>query len=157
MHFATPPTDSSSTLAPKAGTRSPPAGAVFGPCADSSMFETRSLFLPRHDLAHRAEFPPVEDVAGGTGRLRLDRSTLGTVTGDARRDAGDEDVAAGLRMPRIMAMVAFDRRVLGMIEASRRQKAREHHDRRDMERTAGTVGDMAVNGTTLFVEDDADR
>ena len=78
------------------------------------------------------------------------------MTGNARCDARDEDVAARLGMPSIMAMVAFDRRVLGMIEASWQQKAGEHHDRRDMELTAGTVWGMAVKATALFIEDDAE-
>src|SRR6516225_900579 len=155
--FAPPHTDwRRPTSALKAGTRSRPAGTTFGSYADWSVFETQSLFLPRHYLVHWPELLPVENMAGGAGRLRLERSRLGAVTGDAHRDAGDEDVATRLRMPSIMAMVAVDRRVLRMIEAGRRQKAGEHHDRRDTKRTAGAVGNMAIKAAAVLVENDAE-
>src|SRR5208283_599245 len=86
-------------------------------------------------------------MAGGAGRSHLERSRLGAVTGGAPLDPGDENIAARLRMPGALAIAAFDRRVLVMIEAGRREKAGEHHDRRGTERTAGTVGDMAVKAT----------
>src|ERR1700758_318609 len=89
VQFATPPTDSCPTSALKTATRSRPSGASSASCADWSMFEAQPLFLPRHYLAHLPEFLPVEDMAGGAGRLRLERSRLGAVTGDARCDARD--------------------------------------------------------------------
>ena len=89
--------------------------------------------------------------------MRFELSCLRAMTGDALFDAGDKDVAADLRVSGVMAIAAIDRRVLGVVEAGRRQKAVEQHYRRDPELTAGRVGHMAVEAAALLVEDNPER
>ena len=71
--------------------------------------------------------------------MHIERSRLRPVTTGALFDAGNEDIAARLRVPGIVALAAIDRRVRGVVEARGRQKASEQLDAGDAILTLGGV------------------
>ena len=79
------------------------------------------------------------------------------MTGDTPVDPGNEDVAAGLRDFGVVALVAWDWRVFGVVEPGWRQKAGEQHDGGDAKLTPGGVRGMAVIAAALLVKDDPER